>query len=300
VAAEVAEVARWLGLPQVTALPVSALRGDNVVEPSANTGWHHGPSLLRFLETEEPASKAAGPGLRLGVQTTLRPQSAAVDPAWAEYRGHAGLVSAGAVAVGDEVVVLPQGLRTKVVAIDLAGRPLERAQAGQSVALRLADQADLARGTLISSVADAPRPSRQLDATCCWLDQEPLRVGRRVLLKHSTQTVLARVTALNGRLDLDTIRATPADQLELNAIGRLELRLAAPVLADDYSFDRSGGAFLLIDPQTAHTLAAGMVRGHTVFGRRFDLAEAEAEADPAEGGADPVEAEVDSVEADAD
>ncbi|MEN0069572.1 MAG: GTP-binding protein [Propionicimonas sp.] len=269
VADELAEVAAWLGVAEVSALPVSALRGDNIVDRSDRTPWYDGPSLLHLLEGLELDGATGRPGLRFGVQLTLRPQSAAIDPSHVEYRGYAGLVSSGQVAVGDEVVVLPEGVRSRVTGIDLAGRELARAVAGQSVALALADEVDLARGALISSVADAPSPTLDIDGTLCWLDERPLRLGQRVLLKHSTRTVQAIVREIASRLDLDSVGAVAADDLALNDIGRVTLRLASPVLAEDYADNRSGGAFLLIDPQTGHTLAAGMVRGHTVFGDRF-------------------------------
>ena len=269
VATEISEVAEWLGAAKVTTLPVSALRGDNVVARSDRTPWYDGPSLLELLEDIEVTASAPRIGLRFGVQLTLRPQSAAIDPRYAEYRGYAGLVSAGQVSVGDEVVVLPEGLRTSVTGIDLAGRELTTAVTGQSVSLRLAHEVDLARGALISSVDDAPEPTVDIDGTLCWLDERPLRLGQRVLLKHSTRTVQALVRQITSRLDLDSVSAVGTDSLVLNDIGRVTLRLAAPVLAEDYATNRSGGAFLLIDPQTAHTLAAGMVRGHTIFGDRF-------------------------------
>ena len=269
VAAQITELAAWLGLPDTVTLPVSALQGDNIVDRSELTPWYDGPSLLGLLEDLETGAPGRSAGFRFGVQLTLRPQSAAVDPQYAEYRGYAGLVSSGQVAVGDQVVVLPEGVRTTVAGIDLAGRRLERAVAGQSVALRLADEVDLARGALISSVADAPEPTVDIDGTLCWLDERPLRLGQRVLVKHSTRTVQAVVREVVSRLDLDTVAGVAADGLALNDIGRVSLRLATPVLAEDYADDRTGGAFLLIDPQTARTLAAGMVRGHTVFGDRF-------------------------------
>ena len=269
VAGEIGDVAAWLGVADVITLPVSALHGDNIVQHSPHTPWYDGPSLLELLEEIEVAGSVPASGLRFGVQLTLRPQSAALDPAHTEYRGYAGLVSAGRVSVGDQVVVLPEGVHTTVTGIDLAGRELASAAAGQSVSLRLAHEVDLARGALISSVADAPTPTSEIDGTLCWLDERPLRLGQRVLLKHSTRTVQAIVREVTSRLDLDAVSAVGADSLSLNDIGRVTLRLAAPVLAEDYASNRAGGAFLLIDPQTAHTLAAGMVRGHTVFGERF-------------------------------
>ncbi|MDQ7991441.1 MAG: GTP-binding protein, partial [Propionicimonas sp.] len=238
VADELAEVAAWLGVAEVSALPVSALRGDNIVDRSDRTPWYDGPSLLHLLEGLELDGATGRPGLRFGVQLTLRPQSAAIDPSHVEYRGYAGLVSSGQVAVGDEVVVLPEGVRSRVTGIDLAGRELARAVAGQSVALRLADEVDLARGALISSVADAPSPTLDIDGTLCWLDERPLRLGQRVLLKHSTRTVQAIVREIASRLDLDSVGAVAADDLALNDIGRVTLRLASPVLAEDYADNR--------------------------------------------------------------
>ncbi len=262
-------LAAGLGLAALHPIPVSALVGDNVVTRSANMPWYSGPSLLELLEQLPPAAEPAQ-GFRFPVQLTLRPQEAARDPRHVEYRGYAGRVTAGSVRVGDEVVVLPEGFRTRVAGIDFAGAELEAAVAGQSVALRLADEVDVARGELIAAVADAPVPVTELDAMVCWLAERPLLPGARVLLKHGTRTVQARVAELVALLDLAAMAPVEATELALNDIGRVRLRLAAPVLAEDYTSTRRGGSFLLIDPQTRGTLAAGMVRGHQVFGNDFD------------------------------
>ena len=268
VAQELGAIASGLGIPDVRTLPVSALVGDNVVDRSPHTPWYTGPSLLELLE-DLPAGSEPGAGFRFPVQLTLRPQEAARDRRHVEYRGYAGRVSAGSVRVGDPVVVLPEGVRTKVVGIDLAGAELEEATTGQSVALRLADDVDVARGELISSPQDAPIPVTELDATVCWLAERPLLPAARVLVKHGTRTVQARVVELVAKLDLDELAPIEAEQLALNDIGRVRIRLAAPLLTEDYSRSRSGGSFLLIDPQTQGTLAAGLVRGHEVFGDDF-------------------------------
>ena len=268
VADQLAAIASGLGIPDVRTLPVSALAGDNVVERSSRTPWYGGPSLLELLE-ELPSAIESDVGFRFPVQLTLRPQEAAREPRYIEYRGYAGRVSSGSVRVGDPVVVLPEGVRTHVAGIDLAGTELDVATAGQSVALRLADDVDVARGELIASPADAPVPVTELDATLCWLAEAPLHPAARVLVKHGTRTVQARVSELVAKLDLDELAPVEADRLELNDIGRVRIRLAAPVLAEDYSRTRHGGSFLLIDPQTKGTLAAGLVRGHVVFGDDF-------------------------------
>lgn len=271
VAAELAGVAAELGIATVHTLPVCALSGDNVVTRSDRTPWYEGPSLLELLEAV-PAATEPTDGFRFPVQLTLRPQEAARDPRHVEYRGYAGRVSAGSVRVGDEVVVLPEGVRTRVAGIDLAGRELEAAYAGQSVSLRLADPVDASRGELISSVADAPAPVTEVDAMVCWLAERPLAPGARVLLKHGTRTVQARVGELLAGLDLNRMAPVELERLALNDIGRVRIRLAAPILAEDYTVSRRGGSFLLVDPQTQGTLAAGMIRGHTVFGNDFEPA----------------------------
>lgn len=270
VADQVAAVAAELGLDRAIPLPVSALLGDNIVDRSPRTPWYDGPSLLELLETLPPAADPAAEGFRFPVQLTLRPQDAARDAAHTEYRGYAGQVASGVVRVGDPVVVLPEGVRTRVVGIDTADGELASAGAGRSVALRLADEIDVARGELIASAVDAPTPVQDVDAMVCWLAERPLRVGARVLLKHGTRTVQAVVRAIRGSLDLDAMAPVAAETLELNDIGRIQLRLAAPIMAEDYTRSRRGGAFLLIDPQTGGTLAAGMVRGHEAFGDSFD------------------------------
>lgn len=256
---EIVRIARQLGLADVRSLPTSALHGDNVVEHSENTPFYDGPTLLELLETLPADSTRTDLPFRLPVQLVLRPQAAAAD-GLTDYRGYAGRIGAGRVRVGDDVVVLPSRRRTTVTGINLGSRELEEARAGQSVALRLADDIDIARGDLIAAAQDAPELVREIDADVAWLSEHPLRVRDRVLVKHGTRTVQALVADIEGTLDLDDLTTSPTNSLVLNDIGRVHLRLAEPLPAADYSTSRVDGAFLLVDPHDGWTLAAGMVR----------------------------------------
>ncbi|WP_159621677.1 sulfate adenylyltransferase subunit 1 [Ruania rhizosphaerae] len=258
-AEEIRAAAVSLGVPHVHPIPVSALVGDNVVTRAEQTmPWYEGPSLLELLEALPVADDPAGEAFRMPVQSVLRPQGAAVSPEYAEYRGYAGQVAAGVVRVGDPVVILPSGLRTTVEGIDTPDGELVEAFAPQSVVVRLSDDIDVARGDLIAAATDAPEPVKELTGTVSWLSDQPLRPGARVLLKHTTRTVRAIVAEVTGRLDLDSGQPSPADVLELNDIGTVRVRLAEPIVAEDYATSRRTGAFLLIDAHDGNTLAAGM------------------------------------------
>jgi sulfate adenylyltransferase subunit 1 len=259
VSAQVEHAARALGLPDVRTIPVSALIGDNIVDRSNRTTWYDGPSLLELLEQLPSADDPSAEAFRFPVQVVIRPQAAARDEAYRDYRGYAGQIAAGVVKVGDPVVVLPSGTATSVAGIDTADGELAEAFAPQSVTIRLADDVDVARGDLIAAAPDAPVPTQDIEGTVCWLAERGLRPGQRVLLKHTTRTVQAVVRDVVGRLDLDSAELGPAESLGLNDIGRVTLRLASPVVAEPYLTSRRTGAFLLIDPHDGNTLAAGMV-----------------------------------------
>jgi len=259
VAADLEVVADELGLPDLRIIPVSALDGDNVVDRSLRTEWYDGPSLLEILETLPVADDPGAEQFRFPVQLTLRPQEAARNPAHREYRGYAGQIASGVVRLGDQVVVLPSGRRTTVAGIDMADGELAEAFAPRSVTLRLTDDIDVARGDLIADASSAPEPTRDLVATVSWLSDLPLSQHSRWLLKHTTRTTRAIVSAVDGVLDLDAVQIVPAQDLGLNDIGRLRIRTAEPIVAEPYARHRRTGAFLLIDAQTGQTLAAGMV-----------------------------------------
>ena len=257
--ADLAAVAFDLGLPDLISVPVSALEGDNVVDRSPRTDWYSGPTLLEILETLPVADDPSHEDFRFPVQLTLRPQEAARDAAHREYRGYAGQIASGVVRVGDEVVILPSGRRTTIAGIDTADGELAEAFAPRSVALRLTDDIDVARGDLIAAASSPPEPTRDLVATVCWLSEAPLSRHSRVLIKHTTRTTRAIISAVHGVLDLDAVRIVPAEDLGLNDIGRLRIRTAEPIAAEPYARHRRTGAFLLIDAQSGQTLAAGMV-----------------------------------------
>lgn len=259
---ELRALAGELGVLDLQVIPVSALRGDNVAEPSANTPWYGGPSLLQWLERLPDASQLTrAESFALPVQCVLRPQGAAVSPEYVDYRGYAGQVASGTVSVGDRVTAQPAGRTTTVEAIDVGGESVQRAVAGQSITVRLADQIDITRGDLIAAARSAPEGSKTVAAVVCWLDDEhPLREGQRVLLKHTSRVVRGIVGSIDGRLNLESLAAESVDALGLNDIGRVTIRVAEPLFATAYTESHALGSFLLIDPQSGRTQAAGMVQ----------------------------------------
>ncbi len=250
-------LAAALGYPQerVVSIPVSALIGDNVVEHSANTPWYPGPTLLEHLESVPVSGPEHDAPLRIPVQYVIRPRTAE----YPDYRGYAGLVAAGTVRPGQPVLVLPEGLRSTVTSVETADGELPEAGAGRSITVRLADELDVARGSVIVDAEHPPRVTNQLETTLCWLAEQPLRPGARLLLKHGTRVTQAIVGALHDRLDTDTLTLSVPEQLEINDIGRVSIHTADPLPVDDYADSRATGSFLLIDPPTGNTLAAGLI-----------------------------------------
>jgi sulfate adenylyltransferase subunit 1 (EFTu-like GTPase family) len=172
-------------------------------------------------------------------------------------RWYAGRLASGTLEIGDELLVLPAGTRTRVRAFEDGG---ERAVAPRSIAVALTDELDVGRGDLLARPAEAPEPVRELEATVCWLGDEPARPGARYLIKHTTRSVPARLDAIEHRLDVTTLAGEPADELALNEIGRVRLRLGAPLVPDPYEQVRATGAFIVVDSATNDTVGAGMVR----------------------------------------
>jgi bifunctional enzyme CysN/CysC len=235
-----------------TAIPLSALHGDNVVARSANAPWYEGPSLLEHLESVDVATDHHLGDARFPVQYVIRDHGT-------DYRGYAGQVASGVLRPGDEVEILPSGLRTTIAAIDTYDGPVDTAFAPMSVSIRLAEDIDVSRGDMIVGAGGRPNVTQDLTATVCWMTDEPLRPGSRVLVKHTTRTAKAVVTTLDERLDVTTLAAVPATELALNDIGRVTLRTAQPLFADDYAENRATGSFVLIDELTGATAGAGMV-----------------------------------------
>ncbi|MFJ8005314.1 sulfate adenylyltransferase subunit 1 [Streptomyces fagopyri] len=244
-----------LGLRAVTAIPLSALAGDNVVDASRTMTWYTGPTLLEYLETVPVGDTDRRRPVRLPVQYVIRPPGAE----YRDYRGYAGRLASGVLRTGDRVTVLPSGLVSTVAAIDILGEPAQKACAPQSVTVRLADDIDVSRGDLIAT-GRPPAPVTDVRATVCHLRERPLRVGDPVLLRHTTRTVRARVVEIPYRLDTDRWeRHAAPDGLAVNDIGRVVLHTAEPLALDPYECNRETGSFLLLDPADGATLTAGMV-----------------------------------------
>jgi bifunctional enzyme CysN/CysC len=240
-----------LDVEEITCIPISALNGDNVVERSQSMDWYRGPTLLEFLETAPVASGAASGPLRLPVQYVIR----ADDRRW-----YAGRLAGGMVRPGDEVVVVPSGLTTRVAAVEGPSGPLQSAGAPVSVAVTLEDELDAGRGALLCAPDRRPHVTRDVEATVCWLGESPARVGGRYLLKHTTRTERVRLEIVRETLDVATLGAHPgADSLGLNDIARVSLRCAAELVFDPYTENRTTGAFILIDETTNDTVGAGMI-----------------------------------------
>ncbi len=250
IAVDFAAAAEALGITDHVVIPVSASLGDNVVDASSNTPWYDGPTLLDHLEAVPVGVDAVTQAARFPVQYVVRAP---------DYRGYAGQLASGVIERDDDVVVMPAGLRTRIVAIDTFDGEVDIAHAPQSVTLRLADEFDVGRGDLIVHPRQEPRVANAFDATICQLSERPLRAGDRVLIKHTTRVVKGVIDSVSHRLDIETLDRGPAESLELNEIGGVVLRVAAPLAIDDYASDRLTGSFLVIDEHDGQTLAAGLV-----------------------------------------
>jgi sulfate adenylyltransferase large subunit len=253
---ELAETSERLGLRDVQVIPMSALRGDNVVERGEGMPWYEGPTLLEHLETVEIAGDRDLEHRRYPVQWVIRP----ISDEHHDFRGYAGQVSGGVWRAGDEVVVLPSGRRSTVASVETADGPLDVAVPGMSVTVRLADDLDVSRGDLLADPDQAPTVARELEATVCWMAERPLEPRTKLAIKHTTRTVRAIVDELASVVDIHTLEDRPApERLDLNDIARVGLRLSEPLAVDAYAENRSTGAFILIDESSNDTVAAGMI-----------------------------------------
>ena len=239
-------------------IPASALHGDNVVERSANMGWYQGTPLLHHLEEVHIASDRNLVDVRFPVQYVIRPH----NDAHHDYRGYAGQLAAGVLRVGDEIVVQPSGLASKVAAIDTYDGPVVEAYPPMSVTVRLEDDIDVSRGDLLCRPHNQPTVGQDIEAMVCWLTDRPLQPNGRYALKHTTRSARAVVKELRHRLDINTLhRDEDCVSLALNEMGRLHLRVTAPLMFDDYRRDRATGSFILVDEATNATAGAGMILG---------------------------------------
>ena len=254
---EMDALAHRLGVSACTVIPISALLGDNVVARSDAATWYDGPTVLDALESAQAGGWATqhgvsrGSGARLPVQWVLRQPGGG--------RSYAGMVNGGPFRVGDPVVVLPEGAATTVRAIETADGPLQRAEVGQSVSVKLADHLDVSRGDLIAAAEGPPEVTDTFEATVCWFQEQPLSVGDRLRLKHTTRVTPVVVEDITGTFDVNDLKVTEASELKENDIGVVKLRTATPLAVDTYRADRITGSFVLIDELTFATIAAGMV-----------------------------------------
>jgi bifunctional enzyme CysN/CysC len=257
IAEEFCDFAMKLEAPDLTVVPISALRGDNIVTRSENMPWYDGPSLLHHLEHVHIASDRNLVDVRFPVQFVIRPQSNAVT----DYRGYAGQVASGVLKPGDEVMVLPSGFTTRIAGIDTADGPIDAAYPPMSVTIRLEDELDVSRGDMICRPNNAPAVAQDIEAMVCWMDEtRPMAVGGKYAIKHTTRSARAIARDLHYRLDINTLhRDATAQKLMLNEIGRVKLRTTVPLLADDYRRNRTTGGFVVIDETTNRTVGAGMI-----------------------------------------
>jgi bifunctional enzyme CysN/CysC len=245
------EFAARIGLTDITAIPLSAVHGDNVVEPAARMPWYRGPTLLRHLENVDVGRADTESPFRMAVQWVNRPHH--------DFRGFAGQIASGTVHPGDRVCSLPSGRDSRVARIVTADGDREAAVAGESVTLTLASEVDVSRGDVLVA-ADAPlEVANQFEATVVWMHEEPLLQGRQYLLKIGTRTVSATVAPLKYKVNVNTLDEVPAERLELNDIGVCELALDQPVPFAPYAESRALGGFILIDRLTSNTVGAGLL-----------------------------------------
>ncbi|HMU35292.1 MAG TPA: GTP-binding protein [Marmoricola sp.] len=245
-----------LNVPDLEVIPISALQGDNVVTRSQNTPWYHGPTLMHHLEHVHVASDRDLVDARLPVQYVIRPKS----DEFHDYRGYAGQVAGGIFKPGDEVIVLPSGMTSKIAGIDIFDKEIPEAFPPMSVTVRLEDDVDVSRGDMIARVKNAPTPSQDIDAMICWMTNEPLRPKQKLAIKHTTRSARALIKDIQYRLDINTLhRDQDTKELGLNEIGRVQLRTTAPLLCDPYAKNRTTGSFILIDEASGVTVGAGMI-----------------------------------------
>ena len=248
-----------LDVKDIQFIPLSALTGDNVVEPSKHTPWYPGPTLLGHLEGVHIGSDWNLNGLRLPVQWDNRPNRPTA-PELHDFRGFSGQIAGGIVRVGQKVMVLPSGLVSTVKQIWIYDGPMQEAFCPQSITLVLEDDIDVSRGDMIIGPENLPGASTDLHARVCWMHSRPLQRGRKYLLRQTTRTVQAVVADIEDRIDMTTLEPEP-DPLELglNDIGEVRLKTSGPLVFDGYGTNRLTGSFILIEPGTNATVGAGML-----------------------------------------
>jgi sulfate adenylyltransferase subunit 1 len=250
------EFAQSLGLKDIQAIPLSALAGDNVVEPSERMPWYQGPTLIELLESLSVYDESHTAPFRFPVQLVARHNGHEAN----DFRGYMGRIEAGSVSVGDQLVVQPSNQLATVKEILTFDGPLQIARVGQSVTLTLNEYVDVSRGDVLSNAAQPATLLKGVEADVCWLSEEPLDLRRKYWIKHGTKQTAAKVTKIDSILDINTQQRHPGDSIKLNDVARILLNVQQPLAADAYADIRATGAFILIDEVTHQTVAAGMIR----------------------------------------
>ena len=245
-----------LDIPDIRFIPISALQGDNVVDASVNTPWYDGPTLLNHLEQVHVAADRNLQDCRFPVQYVIRPQT----DAHRDFRGYAGRVTGGVFKVGDKVLALPSGIASRVKSIAIGEATVEQAFPPQSVVMTLEDDIDLSRGDMLVRENNQPESTQDLDVRICWLSDRPMRPGAKFELRHTSREVKAVVKEVVYKLDINTLHRMEDDlEVGMNDIARMRIRTSAPVLVDDYRRNLATGSFILVDPTTRLTVAAGVI-----------------------------------------
>jgi len=240
---------------QIHFIPISALKGDNVVNPSSNMDWYKGRTVIDVLESVDVQQNIAEKPFRLPVQYVIR----ADNDEYKDFRGFAGLVSSGSIKIGDEVISLPSGMKSKVKAISQLSGDKDHAIARESINLVLEDEIDTSRGDMISKVGEEPSMAKQFNANLCWMSEDKFNPGKKYLLKHTSNKVKAMATDINFRLDINTYEKQSVTELGLNDIANVKFKVLKPIMADIYSDNRITGSFILVDEMSNNTVAAGMI-----------------------------------------
>jgi sulfate adenylyltransferase large subunit len=250
--ADFAALVGQFGTASLVTIPVSALDGDNVVEASLRTPWYDGPTLLEHLEQVPVGTLDIDKAFRLPVQRVIRPDH--------NYRGFAGQIAAGTIRKGDTIVALPSGRTSRVASITTFDGDLDEASAPQSIALTLEDELDISRGDIIADPTRPPQSGTAIEAALVWFDESRLEDHKPYLLKHGAQTFNARITRVHHRTNIQTLELEAVHTLGMNDIGVVEIATTRPIFFDSYADNRATGSFILIDPATNATAAAGMIR----------------------------------------
>src|SRR6186713_1100680 len=254
------EVAKQLGLQDVTYIPISALDGDNIVDRSTHITWYNGKPLLEFLEDVKLDSDINHIDARFQVQFVIRPQTDDLH----DYRGYAGKVISGIYRKGDKVKILPAGIDTSIAKLETGGIEVDEVFAPQSVVIQLADDIDIGRGDTIARVDDLPVAGSELEVVLCWMDEKPLKAGNRYFLQHNSRLVKAVVRQIEYKLDVNTLQKQAVDgSVKLNEVVKATIKTAAPLVYDAYDIIPENGSAILIDETSNSTVAALLLQSTT-------------------------------------